>query len=127
MKLLNIQGLTKTKIIEIERLLNKQTVLFLTETQQKFDKTNLSPAYLKYMSMRDQQEKKGGGLMMIISKEQRDIVLNPVKTTSKDLLIMKGNLKSFKVTIILVYLSVIRNEVEKKKSKCVERNKKRNT
>ena len=114
MKLLNIQGLTKTKIIEIERLLNKQSLLFLTETQQKFDKTNLSPTYLKYMSMRDQQEKKGGGLMMIISKEQQDIVLNHVKTTSKDLLIMKGNLKSFKVTIILVYLSVIRNEVEKK-------------
>ena len=55
--------------------------------------------------------------MMIISKEQQDIVLNHVKTTSKDLLIMKGNLKSFKVTIILVYLSVIRNEVEKKKIK----------
>ena len=51
---------------------------------------------------------------MIISKEKQDIVLNPVKTTSKDLLIMKRNLKSFKVTIILVYLSVIRNEVEKK-------------
>ena len=65
--------------------------------------------------------------MMIISIEQQDIVLNPVKTTSKDLLIMKGNLKSFKVTIILVYLSAIRNEVEKKKSKCVEINKKRNT
>ena len=38
---------------------------------------------------------------MITSKEQQDIVLNPVKTTSKDL-IMKGNLKSFIVTIILV-------------------------
>ena len=57
--------------------------------------------------------------MMIISKEQQDIVLNHVKTTSKDLLIMKGNLKSFKVTIILVYLSVIRNEVEKKKNQSV--------
>ena len=55
--------------------------------------------------------------MVIISKQQQDIVLNPVKTTSKDLLIMKGNLKSFKVTIILVYLSVIRNEVEKKNRK----------
>ena len=60
------------------------------------------------MSMRDQQEKKGRGVMMIISKEQQDIVLNPVKITSTDLLIMKGNLKSFKV-------SVIRNEVEEKK------------
>ena len=69
------------------------------------------------MSMRE-QEKKGGGLMMIISKEQQDIILNPVKTTSKDLLIKKGNLKSFKVTIILVYLSVIRNEVEKKINVC---------
>ena len=89
--------MTSTNIIEIERLLNKKSVLFLTETQQKFDKTNLSPAYLKYMSMRDQQEKKGGGLMMIISKEHQDIVLNPVKTTSKDLLIMKGNLKLSKL------------------------------
>ena len=78
-----MQGLTKTKIIEIERLLNKQSVLFLTETQQKNYKTNLSPAYLKYMSRRDQQEKKGGGLMMIISKEQQDIVLNPVKQHQK--------------------------------------------
>ena len=54
----------------------------------------------------------------LLSKEQQDIVLNPVKTTSKDLLlIMKENLKSFKVTIILVYLSVIRNEVQEKKIK----------
>ena len=49
--------------------------------------------------------------MIIISKEQQDIVLNSVKT-SKDVLIMKGSLKSFKVTIILVYLSVKRNEGE---------------
>ena len=69
--------------------------------------------------MRGQQEKKGGGLMMIISKEHQDIVLNPVETTSKDSLIMKGNLKSFKVTIILVYLSVIRNEVEKNNNQSV--------
>ena len=69
--------------------------------------------------MRGQQERKGGGLMMIISKEHQDIVLNPVETTSKDSLIMKGNLKSFKVTIILVYLSVIRNEVEKNNNQSV--------
>ena len=79
--------------------MNKQSLLFLTETQQKFDKTNLSPTYLKYMSMRDQQEKKGGCLMMIISKEQQDIDLNPVKTTSKDLLIMEGNLKVSKLRL----------------------------
>ena len=52
--------------------------------------------------------------MMIISKEQQDIVFNLVKTTSQDLLIMEGNLKNFKVTIILVYLSVIRMKLGKK-------------
>ena len=64
--------------------------------------------------------------MMIISKEQEAIVLNPVKTTSKDLLIMKANLKfqSYDHTSIDISHN---NEVEKKKSKCVERNKKRIT
>ena len=34
-KLLNIQGLTKAKAIEIEQLLDKNVILCLTETQQK--------------------------------------------------------------------------------------------
>ena len=39
-KLLNIQGLTKAKAIEIEQVLDKNVILCLTETQQKVTEYN---------------------------------------------------------------------------------------
>ena len=32
-----MQGLTKTKTMEVEKLMNDHTILFLTDTQQKLD------------------------------------------------------------------------------------------
>ena len=37
-KLLNIQGLTKVKAIELENLFGNNDILCLTETQQKLEK-----------------------------------------------------------------------------------------
>ena len=61
--------------------------------------------------MREQQDTKGGGLMIIISKEQHD---KSCQNNIKRFIHYERKSESFKVTIILVYLSVIRNEVEKK-------------
>ena len=33
----NIRGLTKTKTMEVEKLMNDHTIIFLTETQQQLD------------------------------------------------------------------------------------------
>eukprot|EP00794_Sanderia_malayensis_P010325 gene10325-11396_t len=64
--------------------------------------------------MREQQDKKGGGLMVIHKQEQNHFDFTKVQTKQKDVIILYGKLRTHKVKIILVYLSVIRNEKEKK-------------
>ena len=63
--------------------------------------------------MRDQKDKKGGGLMILHEKEQKWIDMQKVSSMQNDTLIMRGKMQNKKVTIILVYFSVVRNEVEK--------------
>ena len=65
MKLINIQGVTKCKIPEIEKLIESQTILCLTETQQKLDSLTWHNNYNKYVSMRNKGAKKCGGLMIL--------------------------------------------------------------
>ena len=110
--LLNVQGLLKHKIIEIEQLIGKHTLLFMTETQQKFDNTTLDQNFDTFTSMRAQDGKKGGGLMVLYQKQEH-IQLQQITSKQKDILIMRGTLKNYKITIGLVYLLVIRNETEK--------------
>ena len=47
LKLIIIQGLTKTKTMEVEKLMNDHTILVLTETQQKLDTTIWNSSYKK--------------------------------------------------------------------------------
>ena len=61
--------------------------------------------------MRDQQDKKGGGLMVLHNKEQNYIDVQQVETKQKDILILRGKIRNYKV-----YLSVVRNETEKKQN-----------
>lgn len=112
MLLLNIQGLSKSKVFEVEQLIKQDTLLCLTETQQKFDQTMFNQHFDRYMNMRTQTDKKGGGLM-ILHRDGNNFQLNKMETKHKDLLILSGNIKHQKITIMLVYLSVIKNELEK--------------
>ena len=56
--LLNIQGLTKVKAIELESLFGNNDILCLTVIQQKMEKINFSKNVRYVMSMRDVKEKK---------------------------------------------------------------------
>ena len=53
--------------------------------------------------MRSNTEKKGGGLMLL-HKDKKEIDLQQIKTKLKDMLVVKGTIKKYKTTIILVYL-----------------------
>ena len=71
-KLLNIQGLTKVKAVELVHLFENNDILCLTETQQKIEKISFSRS-IKYITyMRDAKEKKGGGLMILYKKKLPD-------------------------------------------------------
>ena len=100
--------------MEVEKLMNDHTILFLAETQQKLDTTIWNSSYKTYINMRDKQSKKGGGLMIVHKNNQAYTELEQVDTKQEDILILRGTHKSMKVTIILIYLSVIRGATERK-------------
>ena len=100
--------------MEVEKLINDHTILLLTETQQKIDTTIWNSSYKTYINMRDKQSKKGGGLMIVHKNNQAYTELEQVDTKQEDILILRGTIKSMKVTIILIYLSVIRGATERK-------------
>ena len=114
LKLINIQGLSKHKVIEVENLVNQQTILCLTETQQRVDITNWNNDYTTYVSMRGKEDKKGGGLMMLHRNDEIFDLHQETAGSNKDILIVRGKLKGRCVTIILVYLSVVKGEEERK-------------
>ena len=49
------------------------------------------------------QSNKGGGLMIVNNNKQAYTELEQIDTKQEDILILRGTLKSLKVTIILVY------------------------
>ena len=51
---------------------------------------------------------------MLLHKDKKEIDLQQTKTKLKDMLVVKGTIKKYKTTIILVYLSVVKGEEEKK-------------
>ena len=64
--------------------------------------------------MRGKEDKKGGGLMMLHRNDEIFDLQQEPAGSNKDILIVRGKLKGRCVTIILVYLSVVKGEEEKK-------------
>ena len=106
-KMINIQGLTKAKYVEIEDMLNDKennmNIIVMTETQQKIDKINPSKGAKTIMTMREEKDKKGGGLM-VIYKEEKELELVKLDTNSKDILDIKGKIYDIDTRIMIVYM-----------------------
>ena len=101
-KCINIQGLTNVKITELENIINKDTLLCLTETQLKIDKVKISEG-LKYVeNMRESQDKKGGGLMMLWRNEV-ELCVEKIDTKLRDILYAKCSATNLNFHIALVY------------------------
>lgn len=115
-KLLNIQGLTKPKLVEIEQLItDKFDIVCLTETQQKEDRIDIRDNIIKIESMRELKDKRGGGLM-ILHKKSEDIELNKVNTKNSDILYVEEKIMKNKVKIVLVYFSVVKKPEDKERN-----------
>ena len=121
--MINIQGLTKAKYLEVEDILNEENtnnIICITETQQKIDKTVESKGVKKHIAMRNMDDKKGGGLM-ILYREEEKMELKIEKSRSKDILDMKGNVMNKSVRLILAYLDCgIGNEAKVRNKLIIE-------
>ena len=117
--LINIQGLTNMKMVEIESMINDSlNLMCLTETQLKCRKIKMNNDFISIDSMRSQEEAKGGGLL-ILYKKNDNILLEKVSSTStsKDFLHVKGKIYNLEINIILVYFMVESKEHNIKNSK----------
>ena len=104
--LLNIQGFTRAKQIEIEELAKREgTIVCLTETQQKIDKIIPSEGLTKIEKMRKITDKKGGGLLATFKKNSW-FKMQQVETKSADLLYAILKVYNTTIHLMLVYLSI---------------------
>ena len=117
-KLLNIQGLTKVKAIELESLFGNNDILCLTETQQKMEKINFSKNVKYVTSMRDVEEKKGGGLMILY--KNGNILMKKIETIHKDILIIQCQIYGLELRMILIYMSVSNYDANKHLMKYIQ-------
>ena len=112
--------MTKCKIPEIEKLIESQTILCLTETQKKLDSSTWHNNYNRYVSMRNKGTKKGG-VLMILHHSDSICDMKMEETSHQDMLTIRGQFKGFKETIIRVYLSAIRRGKEKQNNQMIKK------
>ena len=106
LNLINIQGLTKPKLAELEEMFSEQCdILCITETHQKLDKLETDKSLIRIESMRKANDKKGGGLM-ILYKRNSGINLSKKPSKNEDILEVEGTIAHQPVRLILLYMSV---------------------
>ena len=117
LSLINIQGLTQQKQLEIEGQITPNTIMCLTETQHKYIKVNISNNITEIHSHRDKSDRKGGGLSIMMTKNVNNTI-EKVDNIHSDILHAKLKIQQLNFTIILVYMSANdnnRNNIIQKK------------
>ena len=116
-ELINIQGLTDTKMIELCKILkekrdrNESVLLGLVETHEKYRKIAFPTAIQVVHQMRDDEDKKGGGLMMISADDSLEI--SKLDSRNSDVMIAEVKQSHFVFIVMLIYVDVadrLRNE-----------------
>lgn len=107
-KTLNVQGLTNIKYAELSKLINKDDILCLTETQLKYSKISIDNNLNFLESMRKIDDRRGGGLLIIYNPGTYEI--KEMQSNHPDLLVVSCKKLGFKFKIILPYISVNDND-----------------
>lgn len=108
-KLINIQGLTKVKSLEVEELLkekrNECCILCLVETQQKYKKVDFSKGVICVEKMRDMNDKKGGGLSVFMN-ERDGCDIKEKECDNADILKVEVKVRNTVIIMLLTYIDV---------------------
>ena len=117
-KLINIQGLSNTKVVEVEHLLkDKGDLLCITETQNTTNSTKFTDNIIRHISMRTAKDKKGGGLMTCYREgKEIDFKQTNIDKNTKDFMEIRGKIWNFDMVIILLYFSVETKEEDRQRN-----------
>ena len=120
MKSVNIQGLTNIKMGELERLIDDNTIMCLTETQLKIDKIKTTENVMYVDSMREMQDKKGGGLR-ILWRKGKEVDVEEIDTKIRDILCVKCRASRLCFYMVLLYFPCDNKEEDKKRRREMEK------
>lgn len=103
MKMINIQGFTNCKYLEIHEQIQPRCMVCLTETQKKVDDIRVAQGVKILSSMREMEERKGGGIM-ILYREEENFYFEKKKQEHADCLDARGKIGKEEFNLSLVYL-----------------------
>jgi len=121
-KYINIQGLSKQKMGEVEMMMEEDVgnkVFLLVETHQKIDKIETNENLSKIVNMREMSDKKGGGMMALYKKQDVEIVED--RSNSRDILKLDITIRKIKFKIILVYFAVRTSKGSEERNKNIRK------
>ena len=95
-KLLNVQGLTEDKWIEILEETGDDSIMCLTETQKKVDDIKIVKDMKIIQTKPEMQDRKGGGLL-IMYKEKEKYDLQKMTTRSAEIQHVEGEIEKNKL------------------------------
>jgi len=105
---INIQGLTKQKMAEIEMLMDQDQnnkIFILAETHLKSDRIHVSDNKDKIIEMREVSELRGGGLMAIYKRDE-DLMVNQITSENSDILKFEIKISNNTFKVLAVYFAV---------------------
>ena len=110
-ELINVQGLTDIKMMEISEILtnkdkeeHKLKIICMVETHEKYIKLDWSEEISVVREMRSMDDKRGGGLAMIMLK--KEFICTKIENKNKDMLAALVEVGKEKIVIITVYMDV---------------------
>ena len=105
---------------ELERLIDDNTIMCLTETQLKIDRIKNTGNLMYVDSMREMQDKKGGGLRILWRKE-KEVDVEEIETKIRDILCVKCRVSRLCFYMVLVYFPCDNKEEDKKRRREMEK------
>ena len=125
LRVININGLTPDKYIEIEEeFYTKEeiNITCLTETHEKYEKIEPDRNITTFNVIREKKtdEKRGGGIQVMIPKMTR-IDLKKIENINKELLELEGTVFGIGLKIIIVYFDANRNQKGKDRNSALRK------
>ena len=102
---LNVQGLTQSKLIEIEKeVINDKTrIICLVEMHQLRDNLYFSNNIGYTAKYRNEDDKKGGGILLLWNKNLNNIRVEQTENNNSDILTAKVKIADVKFYLVITY------------------------
>ena len=122
-RIMNVGGLNKKKLTIIKNAFlgekKVHNIICMTETQNRYEKVDVSDL-ISYTQMRRDNKRKGGGLQ-IIMRDCKGVDFEEMKQKNEEILVIEGKCFGMEIKVILVYFDVRKDKEGRENNKKIKR------